>query len=459
MDQPPNSPIAPARADLALHRFLERALGVRPAEVPALGWSWLYIFCVMSSYSILKPIRDDMGVASGYENLPWLFTATLVGMLLVNPAFAALVARLPRARFIAVSYNFFALNLLVFVLLLKFANPAQNLWVGRVFFVWTSIFNLFVVSVFWGLMVDVFDVQQGKRLFSIIAAGATLGVIVGASATAALAQRVLHMYLLLASAALLELAVVCVWRLSRRTETLRVRRTTRGQDVPIGGGAWSGLTRAFNSPYLTNIALFVFLYTVTATLLYFLQVKIAGTHFPDRGARVAFFARVDVYTNVLTLVTQLFLSGRIIRTLGVMATLAFLPVLCAVGFGALSLAPTIGVIVGFQVLRRAGEYALARPSRELLYTVAPREDKYKAKSFIDTVVYRTGDQVGAWTSALLTSSRVGLGIAGVALVAIPLSLAWAVNALWLGRKQERLASTAADHQHGRPVDAAGLQVG
>jgi AAA family ATP:ADP antiporter len=233
-----------------------------------------------------------------------------------------------------------------------------------------------------------------------------------------------------------------VWRLSRLTDSLRARPAAGGADAPIGGGAWGGMVRVFKSAYLANIAAFIFLYTVTGTLLYFQQVKIAGLHFSDRGARIAFFASVDLYTNALTLVTQLFLTGRVIRTLGVVTTLSLLPVLCAVGFGALALWPTIGLIVTFQVLRRAGDYALARPSRELLYTVVPRQDKYKAKSFIDTVVYRTGDQVGAWGSALLDAPKLGPGATRVALLAIPLSLIWLINALWLGRRQEARAASS-----------------
>ena len=195
--------------------WLRAVIDVRPAELRALGWSWLYIISVFISYYILRPIRDEMGVAGGVENLPWLFTGTLVGMMAVNPPFAALVARLPRVKFIALSYRFFAVNLLCFVLLLQSASGEQAIWIGRLFFIWTSIFNLFVVSVFWALMVDVFDTEQSKRLFGFIAAGATIGGIMGSSLTAALAKQVPAAYLLLASAILLEVAVFCVGRLSR----------------------------------------------------------------------------------------------------------------------------------------------------------------------------------------------------------------------------------------------------
>lgn len=421
-----------------LYRLLRRVIDVRPEEVKALAWSWLYIFSVLFSYYIIRPIRDEMGVAGGVENLPWLFTGTLTGMIALNPPFAALVAKLPRVSFISVTYRFFMANLLIFFLLLKAATPEMNIWVGRIFFIWTSVFNLFVVSVFWALMVDVFNSEQGKRLFGFISAGATLGGIMGSSVTATLAQYVGPIYLLFGSTALLEVAVFSVRRLSRMAEALRLRPTARGAQAPIGGKVLSGLTHAFKSPYLLSICVYVMLFTITSTFLYFQQAAVAKEGFVDRAARTAFFAQVDLLVNILTLGTQLFLTSRILRAFGVALTLAFLPVLSALGFLALGLAPTITVLVVVQVLRRAGNFALARPTREILFTVVPREDKYKAKSFIDTVIYRAGDQVGAWSYGLL--SFLGLGMTGIAFVAVPISVAWLRNSFWLGRKQEAMVT-------------------
>src|SRR6266481_231863 len=421
-----------------VYRLLKRFIDVRPVEIRALGWSWLYIFCVLSSYYILRPIRDEMGVAGGVENLQWLFTGTLLGMIVVNPPFAALVAKLPRVRFIALTYRFFIVNLLIFILLFHMATVAQHVWVGRVFFIWTSVFNLFVVSVFWALMVDVFDSEQGKRLFGFIAAGATLGGIAGSTITASLAKDVPATYLLLGSAALLEAAVFSVRRLSRLSAALHRRPAARNDGGLIGGNMLSGLTHAFKSPYLINVSVYILLFAITSTFLYFQQLEIARLSFSERGARTAFFARIDLWVNILTLIAQLFLTARVLRIIGVALTLAILPALSIVGFGTLAVAPTIAVVVVYQVLRRAGNFGFARPSREVLFTVVPREDKYKAKSFIDTVIYRTGDQVGAWSFAAL--SFLGLAMTGVAIVAVPISIAWLLNALWLGRKQEQLAS-------------------
>jgi AAA family ATP:ADP antiporter len=428
------------------HRLINRLVEVRPAELRCLGWAWLYIFSVLFSYYILRPIRDEMGVASGVENLPWLFTGTLLGMIAVNPPFAALVARLPRTKFIAVSYRFFLANLLLFAVLLQVATAEQNIWIGRVFFIWASVFNLFVVSVFWGLIVDVFNAEQGKRLFGFIAAGATLGGIVGSSLTAVLAKQVPATYLLLGSALLLEAAVFCVRRVSRLSDALQRRPPASGDVAPIGGSMLSGLRHALASPYLIQVSVYILLFAVTSTFLYFQQAEIARQGFADRGARTAFFARVDLWVNFLTLGAQLFLTARLLRWAGVAITLAALPLVSMIGFGALAVVPTIVVLVAYQVIRRAGNFAFARPTREVLFTVVPREDKYKAKSFIDTVIYRLGDQVGAWSYAGL--GLLGLAMPGIAVVAVPLSLAWLVNAVWLGRRQRSMELAQAGKQEG-----------
>ena len=430
-----------------LRRLLTRVIDVRPAEMRALGWSWLYIFSVLFSYYILRPILDEMGVAGGVENLQWLFTGTLLGMLVINPPFAALVARLPRVKFIAVSYRFFLANLLLFALLLHVATAEQNIWIGRLFFIWISVFNLFVVSIFWAMTVDVFDAEQGKRLFGFIAAGATLGGIVGSSLTASLARQVSPTYLLLISALLLEAAVFCVGRLAKISGALQRRPAAQPEERLIGGSAFSGLSHALSSSYLINVSGFLLLFAITSTFLYFQQAEIAKQSFADRGARTAFFARVDLWVNVLTLGAQLFLTGRVLRWFGVALTFAVLPLLSVIGFGALALAPTIAVVVVYQVVRRAGNFAFARPSREVLFTVVPREDKYKAKSFIDTVVYRLGDQVGAWSYAGL--GMLGLGMTGIAIVAVPVSLLWLLNGLWLGRRQDVLEAATATVSHAR----------
>jgi ATP:ADP antiporter, AAA family len=438
-----------------VHRLLRRFIEVRPEEVPVVGWCWLYIFSVLSSYYIMRPIRDEAGVAGGVNNLQWLFTGTLVGMLVLNIPFAYLVKKLPRSRFIPITYRFFAVNIVLFAALLYWSDAQQTIWVGRIFFIWVSVFNLFVVSVFWQMNVDLFSPEQGKRLFALIAAGATIGAIVGSSLTATLARYVSPMFLLLGAALLLEVAVFAVGRLSRLSPTLHRQPTAGDTEAPIGGSVFAGITHAFRSRYLVNVSLFLLLFAVTSTFLYFQQLGIVSRSFSDRGTQTAFFATVDLLVNVLTLLVQLFLTGRILLLLGVALTLGFLPALTLIGFGALALFPTIAAVAVFQVLRRASDYAIARPTREVLFTVVPREDRYKAKSFIDTVVYRTGDQVGAWSVALLRWA--GLGTAGTAWVAIPIAALWLFNALWLGRRQELLAAAQELEPEPPPARRAGPQ--
>ena len=438
-----------------VQRFVRRLIDVKPDELPALGWCWLYIFSVLASYYILRPIRDQMGVAGGVNNLSWLFTGTLVVMVLLNIPFSALVKTLPRRQFIPLTYRFFAATILAFGAALQFATPEQAVWIGRFFFIWTSVFNLFVVSIFWAMVVDIFTSEQGKRLFGFIAAGATLGAIVGSAVTASLAKSVSQPFLLFGAALLLEVSIWCVRRLSRLSAKMSERPHPERGEIPIGGNVMAGFVKTLRSPYLFNTGIFLLLYAVTSTLLYFNQASIVARSYTDRGAQTALFANIDLAVNILTLVIQVFLAGRIVRWLGVGMALALLPALSMLGFGLLAVAPTLAVIVGFQVLRRAGNFALTRPAREVLFTVVPREDRYKAKSFIDTAVYRTGDQVGAWSSSLI--GGIGLGVAPAAIVAVVLSGAWLLNSLWLGRRQEVLAAeqtAAEDAENGRTVQTA-----
>ena len=410
-----------------------RLVAVERGEFKAALLSAAYFFFVLCSYYVLRPIRDEMGVAGGVDNLPWLFTGTLVVMLVANPLFAAVVARYPVRRFIPLTYRFFGLNLLVFWAVLTLAGDAADVWVGRAFFVWLSVFNLFVVSVFWAFMADNWNTARAKRLFGFIAVGGTLGAIVGAGVTALLAAAAGPTNLLLVSVVLLEAAVQCARRL-RGSDAPAGAAPDRG---PIGGSVFAGIAHVVRSPYLLGICAYMLLYTVAATVLYFQQAEIAASQFDDRAARTQFFASIDLAVNALTVVVQVFLTARVIAWFGVGATLAFLPALFVVGFIGLGTWPTVAVLVAFQVLRRAGNFALARPARETLYTVVSREDKYKAKNLIDTFVYRAGDQVGAWGYAALTAT--GLGLAGIAFAAAPLAALWVAVAVWLGRAQARRA--------------------
>jgi AAA family ATP:ADP antiporter len=432
-----SEPISEPGAGGIAYRVLRRVIAVEPAEAQVVLWCWLYIFAVLSSYYIMRPIRDQMGVAGGVNNLQWLFTGTLIGMLALNLPFAYLVKTLPRSRFIPLTYRFFALNILLFAIALHVADAATTVWIGRVFFIWASVYNLFVVSIFWQMNVDLFSPEQGKRLFGFIAAGATIGAIVGSGVVASLGRYVPPTVLLIGAALLLEVAVFAVGRLARLSPALHHRRSETTEERPLGGGVLSGIANAVRSPYLLNVSVFILLFAITSTFLYFQQAGIVSHSFADRGAQTAFFATIDLLVNCLTLGVQLFLTGRIVMLIGVALALAFLPALTLVGFGGLAMVPSLSSIAVFQVLRRASDYAIARPTREMLFTVVPREDRYKAKAFIDTFVYRLGDQVGAWSVALLR--MLGDNVAIVAVVAMPVAALWLVNALWLGRRQAALA--------------------
>jgi AAA family ATP:ADP antiporter len=425
-------------------RLLQRVVEVRAEEVRALGLACAYFFCLLAAWFIMRPIREEMGIAGGTKNLPWLYTGTLLTTLAVHPPFAALVARLPRGRFITFSNRFFLANILVFFVLFRTLPEAHSIWIGRVFFVWTSVFNLFVVSLFWAFMVDTFRTEQAKRLFGFIGVGGTVGGIAGASVTAIFAKSVGPLPLFLVSAALLELAVQCVRRLDREpssTANSSQPRPPGEAEDPIGGRTFAGISHVLRSPYLLNICLYMLLFTVGSTMLYFQQAQIVEGAFPrDPGAQTSFFANVDLAVNILTLLTQMLLTGRLMKWLGVSVMLALLPALSVAGYLALGAGPVLGVFVVFQVLRRSGEYAVARPSREVLYTVLPREDKYKAKHFIDTFVYRSGDQLGAWSMASMAAA--GIGLAGTAFVAAPLAALWLAVAVWLGRRQRAMAQPA-----------------
>ncbi len=421
-------------------RLLRKVVDVKAQEVRALGLGFIYYFLIFSSYYVIRPIRDDIG-ADSIEKLPWLFTGTLVAMLIANALFAALVVRFSRRRFIPIAYRTLIANLLIFFVLMMTISREHQVWVGRAFFVWTSVFNLFVVSVFWAFMVDVFSTEQGKRLFGFISVGGTLGGIVGAAITATLVQRIGSLNLLLISAVLLELGAQCV-RLFPTTfagSESSVRKETAGE-LPIGGRIWTGITHCIKSPYLLGICAYIFLYATTSTLLYFQQVDIAAHAFADRSARTAFFAQIDLLVNILTILGQAFLAGRLLKWLGVGVTLAILPALSVIGFTAMGVAPTLTLLVVFLTLRRAANFAIARPAREILFTVVSREDKYKAKNLIDTFVYRAADPIAAWSTPVM--GWLGLGLAGVSLVAAPIAAIWLFVSLWLGRKQVRMTREA-----------------
>lgn len=423
---------------------LYRLVKVEPAEARALLWSFSYFFVLLCSYYIVRPLRDEMGIAGGVEHLQWLFTGTFLAMLAAVPMFGWVSSRYPRKRFLPLVYLFFIVNLLIFFLL--FHSGIAHIWVARAFFIWTSVFNLFIVSVFWSFMADLFNADQAKRLFGFIAAGGTTGALAGPAITTALAVPLGATNLLMISAAGLAWAILCIYRLGAWSEEKSLtstiprvpeRESAVGQDIVLGGGALAGLRMIVTSPYLLGICLLILLYTTLSTFLYFQQAQIVRDSFADSAQRTTVFAAMDLATNALTLVIQAFLTSRIVRQLGLGWALALIPLLLGAGFLSLAFAPTLAVLVCVQVARRAGNYALMKPSREMLFVVLDKEQKYKAKNMIDTVVYRSGDVASAWAYAGLQA--LGLGLAAIALIAVPFCGGWAWISYRLGRQQETLA--------------------
>lgn len=414
-------------------RVLARAVDVRPAEIPGLLAAFAYHFLLFTAYAILKPIRDSMGVGGGAENLPDLFGWTLLCMLVAVPIYGWISGRFRRAIFIPWTYVFFASHLVGFWVFFNLRDGDEA--TARVFFVWVSVFNLFVIAVFWSFMADLFSKEQGKRLFAFITAGATAGQLLGSAITAFFAKAVGEVNLLLVSAALLASTIFFMRYLlgwSARQES----RGERSEERPFGGNPFAGLKLVMTSPYLAGIALFVFLMAAVNTFLYLQQAELLGIYYPSGDARTAFLGSIELTMSFITLVLQLFAVGRLTRRFGVAAMIVVVPLFVVAGFLLIAASPTLFTLVGVFIARRIGQYAVVRPCREMLYTTLDRESKYKAKNVNDTLVYRTSDfvvakardaMVSAWSASASTLALVGAGIAA----------AWAIVAWTLGRAHER----------------------
>jgi AAA family ATP:ADP antiporter len=433
----------------ALRRGTSWAIPATPHERAAALWSFAYFFTLLAGYYVLRPLRDQMGIAGGVRNLPWLFTATFVTLVIAQPLYGALVARLPRARFIPIVYHFFVANLVLFWLLLTL-NIAPVI-VARVFFVWVSVFNLFAVAVFWSFMADLFTAEQGKRLFGFIGAGGTAGALLGPLITIGLSVPLGAVNLLIAAAVLLELAVFCVLRLERAAAPqAHAPEGMRADERRIGGSAFAALPELIRSPYLIGVAGWVSLLSFCATIVYFEQANIVAAAVHDRDAQTRIFAGIDLAAGLLSLATQIFATGQVLRRFGTGAAAGALPAVYIVGFAALFLAPTLAVVVTLQVVQRWMNFAIANPARQVFFTVLSREEKYKAKNLIDVVIYRGSDALYGWLFDSLQA--LGLKLGAIALVALPVAAGWLVLSRILGRVEERRAALAdaAAAQGGNP---------
>ncbi|MEX2526490.1 MAG: MFS transporter [Gemmatimonadota bacterium] len=424
---------------------IQRFANVRKEEIPALLASILFFFCVLSALMVIRPAREALGMRSGLDTVRWLFVGTAVVTLAVNPVFGFLVARFRRISFIATTYIFFGASLLVFWGLLTFAPESAGEVSGRVFYIWFSVFNLFSTMVFWALMVDRFSLEQSKRLFGVIAVGGTLGAMFGPWLAWTYVDAVGTANLILVAVGFLGLAVVSALAVTRfQPESLTEFDPSDPEPPPvvpedeiIGGSAWEGFRAILRSRYLLGISVFVLIMTIMATFIYFTRLQMVAAMTGEMDERTGLFAQIDFWTQFTTFALQLFITGHIMKRLGVAVALVLLPLTVTLGFVGLAMTGTFTALILMEAAYRAMQRGITRPARETLFTVVGREEKYKGKAVIDTFVYRTGDVVGAWTEGFL--AKLGGGILVLTSVVVPMAAAWAVLGLWLGKEQTRMA--------------------
>ncbi len=410
--------------------FLQTFANVRRQEAIPTLVAGLFFFCVLTALMVVRPAREALGMQRGIDAIRWLFVATLITTLLVNPVFSLLVSRFRRMAFISTTYLFFAFGLLAFYTVLVLAPKHIGETTGQIFYVWFSVFNLFATMLFWAVMTDRFSMEQSERLFGAISLGGTLGAIFGPWVASMLARPFGTPVLLLVAAGFLVLAVGAAWWLAWLQEAQTVP-----EHVIIGGSAWEGIGSVFRSPYLLGISAYVLIVAVMATILYFTRLQMVAALGLDTDTRTATFARIDLYTQVATFLLQALVTGHLMKRLGVPVTLALLPITMMLGFIGLAMLGSLAALIALDAAFKAVQRGVMRPARETLFTTTPRVDRYKAKAFIDTFVYRGGDAIGAQTEGLLV--RLGMGLAGLAWFAVPLALLWMVLGLWLGYAQRR----------------------
>jgi ATP:ADP antiporter, AAA family len=412
-------------------------LGAEREELVPLAWAFSYFFCLLCGYSILRPVRDEMAIEGGLKNLPWMMTATFLTMLCVTPLFGWISARCSRYRLLLTVYTFFITNLVAFYVAMT--SQVSPEWMARGFFVWLSVFNLFIVSVFWSFMADLFTTEQGARLFGVIAAGGSSGALLGPLFTTGLTFLFPIPVLMLASSLFLIACLGCIYRLDRWGRTQSAHHQAQQGD-PLRGSFLAGVRLTFSSPYLLGICGYLSLLTVTATFLYLEQTRLVSEYLDQPEARTRLFSSLDFMTSLFTWLTQMFITNRVISRFGLVAPLLFLPLVSLAGFVGIALWPTLALYVVFSVMRRVGEYALSKPAREVLFTVVSREEKYKAKNFIDTAISRGGDASTAW---LVTGLKaLGATTTQIAWALVPMMGLWAWLASVLAREEKRRSAAA-----------------
>jgi len=409
---------------------LARLLAIEPQEGPAVATGFALFFTLFAGYYLLRPVRETLGIAAGVEHLHWLFTATFVATLLVLPIFGWVAGRVPRRLILPVVYGFFVLNLSGFAVALW--RAPDNVWLARGFYVWLSVFNLIAVSLAWSVLVDCFDREQAKRVFGLAAAGASVGGLVGPLLAVALSGPLGHAGLLALAAVALAAAIAMAARVRRLGQ-----RRDEAASRPLGGNPLAGVREVLRSPYLRGIALFMALLASVSTFLYVEQARIVELRFPARETQTRVFGALDAAVQVLSVLLQVFITGRVARRLGLGVLLIGVPALMVLGFLWLALAPGFAALAVVMILRRAGEYGLVRPGREMLYSAVSDDAKYRAKNFNDTAVYRGADALSGWLKSGLDA--VGQHTAMAMLAGAALAAAWAGTGAWLARRHRALS--------------------
>ncbi|RZV38289.1 MAG: MFS transporter [Chromatiales bacterium] len=418
-----------------LTRAIRSATKIEPNELQATLLSFGFVFVLMSAYFILRPVRDSLSSNWTDEQLSWLWTSTFFVSLIAVSIYGAVISRL-RLRVIVPSvYVFFALTFVAFYVAGR--TLGENDLVNRAYYVWLSVFSLYHLSVFWTFMSGLYNKEQAKRLFAVIAMGATAGALIGPILPTFFADEIGNLNLLLIAAVLLMLPIGFIIRL----EHLRIS-DLGNEDVQsdlsdkqvLSHNPLSGFKTFISSPYLLAIGLFIIFYVSMSTFVYFELRKMMGDFDPE--VRTQIWGGIDLAVNSLTFIIGLFATGRIASRFGMPTTLALIPLLMIGGWAVVALSPVLAVMAGLQIARRAGNYAVTRPGREILFTAVDADTRFKAKPVVDIVVYRGGDMLTAWFYTFLTTT-VALGTAGIAAVAAVLAGIWAGAGVFLGRKYER----------------------
>ena len=421
--------------------LFDRVFGLEKHEHVAVGWSFAYFFCVLSAYYIIRPIREAMGVGSGPNTLPWLFFATFVTMLIATPIFGWVASKYTRRQFLPWVYLFFISNIIIFWFVFSAAvnNESDHIWLGRVFFVWISIFNLFVVSVFWSFMAEIYTREQGRRLFGFITSGGSIGALMGGVATSFLAVRIGFQNVFPIAAIMLLLAIFCIKQLrsqiTRDSEKTAIEAVVK--EKPLGGNPFAGITHVFSSKFFSAIAVKSIIASLLGTALYMFTAQLVEVSIPDTNEQTQFFSNINNWTNLLALIGQMLVVKQVVQRFGVGVSMTLLPIASVAGFLLLAVEPTLVVVALVTVLRRALGFGFSKPTTDMLYSVVTPEEKYKTKNFIDTAVYRAGDVIGILSIRGLFA--LGMGIPAISVIMLPFAALWGSVSLWLGRDYRRRA--------------------